>query len=79
MALTNDVLKDFFNISKAQKPLIKNPVPNKNRNLANFDSSISRKQYKNYRVFDDPLELGQTQDKPKTNLEQSWDKAGTKK
>jgi predicted transcriptional regulator len=78
MALTNDVLKDFFNLSKEQKPFIKIPVSNKNSNLTDFDSSISKKQYKNYRVFDDPLELGQTKDKTKTNLGQRWDKLRTK-
>ncbi|CAL7962275.1 conserved hypothetical protein [Gammaproteobacteria bacterium] len=76
MALTNDILDDFFNLSKSQKTLIV-PIANKKNECANTESTTHKKQYKNYRVFDDPLELDQTQDKYKTNIGQSWDKVGT--
>jgi len=78
MALTNDVLDDFFNLSNSQKPLINIPLSNKKNKFTNIESSPPKKQYKNYRVFDDPLELEKTQDKLKTNIGQSWDKVGTK-
>ena len=77
MALTNDVLNDFFRSSKTEKLFKKTLIPNKKNEFNSNEPIVAKKQYKYYRVFDNPLELEQTQDKGGTNLRQNKDKLKT--
>ena len=84
MALTNDILNDFFSGPKPKKSftIFSSPNPSKKNTSIDEGSSTLKQQYKNYRVFDDPpkqeTNLGQTQDKVETNSRQTQDKVETK-